>query len=83
MDPMFTTSVIPIHEPSVLPVTGHSRYSHIAQLIVQRNVRHELIALAAYLRAQRRGFGPGRELEDWLAAEAEVDTAITLGVYCG
>ena len=32
----------------------------------------QLIAVAAYLRAEQRGFGPGNELEDWLAAEAEV-----------
>ncbi len=31
------------------------------------------IARAAYLRAERRGFAPGHELEDWLAAENEVD----------
>lgn len=30
------------------------------------------IAEAAYYRAQNRGFEPGRETEDWLAAEAEV-----------
>ena len=30
------------------------------------------IAEAAYYRAQQRGFEPGREAEDWLAAEAEV-----------
>ena len=30
------------------------------------------IAQAAYYRAQSRGFEPGRETEDWLAAEAEV-----------
>jgi Protein of unknown function (DUF2934) len=30
------------------------------------------IAEAAYYRAERRGFEPGRETEDWLAAEAEV-----------
>ena len=30
------------------------------------------IAEAAYYRAQRRGFAPGQELEDWLAAEVEV-----------
>lgn len=30
------------------------------------------IAEAAYYRAQSRGFEPGREAEDWLAAEAEV-----------
>jgi hypothetical protein len=30
------------------------------------------IAEAAYYRAERRGFAPGQEIEDWLAAEAEV-----------
>lgn len=35
--------------------------------------RHALIAQAAYFRAERRGFRAGHELEDWLAAEAEVE----------
>jgi hypothetical protein len=35
--------------------------------------RYASIALAAYFRSQRRGFKPGHEMEDWLAAEAEVD----------
>ncbi len=35
--------------------------------------REVRIAEIAYFRAQRRGFAPGHELEDWLAAEAEVD----------
>ena len=30
------------------------------------------IAEAAYYRAERRGFCPGCEMEDWLAAEREV-----------
>jgi len=30
-------------------------------------------AIAAYYRAEARGFAPGGELEDWLAAEREVD----------
>ncbi len=34
--------------------------------------RLRLIAEAAYYRAERRGFAPGSELEDWLAAEIEV-----------
>jgi hypothetical protein len=29
------------------------------------------IAEAAYYRAERRGFQPGGEIDDWLAAEAE------------
>jgi hypothetical protein len=33
---------------------------------------HERVAVAAYFRAQRRGFEAGHELEDWLAAEAEI-----------
>jgi hypothetical protein len=34
--------------------------------------RAELVRMAAYFRAERRGFAPGYEIEDWLAAEAEV-----------
>jgi len=41
--------------------------------------REALIAEAAYFRAQRRGFAPGHEEEDWLAAEAEVDRRIKGG----
>ncbi len=41
--------------------------------------RHALIAEAAYLRAERRGFAPGHETEDWLAAEAEVDALLRAG----
>ena len=32
-----------------------------------------LIAKAAYFRAERRRFAAGHELEDWLAAEAEIE----------
>jgi hypothetical protein len=32
-----------------------------------------LIATAAYYRAERRGFMPGHEQEDWLAAERDID----------
>ena len=34
--------------------------------------REDLVRIAAYFRAERRGFAPGYEWEDWLAAEAEV-----------
>jgi hypothetical protein len=36
--------------------------------------RQEQIATAAYFRAQQRGFEAGHELDDWLAAEAEIAT---------
>ncbi len=38
--------------------------------------RAALIAEAAYYRAEKRGFAPGSEREDWLAAEAEVDAKL-------
>jgi hypothetical protein len=36
---------------------------------------HRQIAEAAYYRAAERGFAPGRELEDWLEAEAQIAKA--------
>jgi hypothetical protein len=35
--------------------------------------RYERIAKAAYQRAQQRAFAPGGEVDDWLAAERELD----------
>jgi hypothetical protein len=35
--------------------------------------RLDHIAIAAYFKAESRWFEPGRELDDWLAAEAEFD----------
>ena len=35
--------------------------------------RQRLIAIAAYYRAEARGFAPGHEKQDWLDAEAEID----------
>lgn len=34
------------------------------------------IAEAAYYRAERRGFQPGYETDDWLAAEAEISAQL-------
>ena len=35
--------------------------------------RESAIAVAAYFKAEARGFEPGRELQDWLEAEREID----------
>jgi hypothetical protein len=34
--------------------------------------RDEMVRIAAYFHAERRGFAPGYEVADWLAAQAEV-----------
>ena len=41
--------------------------------------RHDMIVTAAYYRAECRGFAEGCELEDWLAAEAEIDQCLKRG----
>ncbi len=38
--------------------------------------RRKLIAESAYFRAQRRGFNGGNPVEDWLAAEREIDAML-------
>ena len=44
---------------------------------VPAGMRHQMIELAAYLRAEQRGFQGGSDFEDWLAAEAEVDAILS------
>lgn len=38
-----------------------------------KRARRKRVEEGAYYRAQRRGFAPGSELDDWYAAEAEED----------
>ena len=42
--------------------------------------RRRHVELAAYFIAERHGFTPGREEEDWLAAEAEIDRRLDAGL---
>jgi IS5 family transposase len=46
-------------------------------LIVSESERESLIAAEAYFRAERRNFAAGHELEDWLAAEADVNARLS------
>jgi hypothetical protein len=50
-----------------------------APIAVSADARRSMIAKAAYLRAERRGFLPGFEEEDWLTAEQEVDARLSAG----
>lgn len=47
--------------------------SHLTASSSVRLDRQQLIEEAAYHRAEARGFAPGHEIDDWLAAETEVD----------
>ena len=41
-------------------------------IVLQDEALQSHIATAAYFRAQERGFQPGQEVDDWLAAEADI-----------
>ena len=40
---------------------------------MQDEARRRKVEEAAYYLAQKRGFSPGYEMQDWLAAEEEID----------
>lgn len=41
--------------------------------------REQFIAVAAYFRAEQRGFAPGNEMSDWLDAEADMEKILGSG----
>jgi hypothetical protein len=47
-----------------------------AALGVTPEERQHMIAIAAYVRAEKRGFVAGDTVDDWLHAEAEIDTLL-------
>ena len=66
-------------KPKTLPVRGKSAGraagapGNVAVIpLVKPEERRQMIALAAYYRAEQRGFVDGDPLQDWLEAEAEV-----------
>lgn len=40
--------------------------------ILDPGERQRLVAEAAYYRAEKRGFAPGNDLQDWVEAESEI-----------
>jgi hypothetical protein len=58
------------------PVAAKGESKPILTRFVGQEHRTALIAEAAFFRAEKRGFSPGHEEEDWLAAESEVDAKL-------
>jgi len=44
---------------------------------IKPEVRQVMICEAAYYIAEHRGFEPGHDVDDWLAAEEQIDAALT------
>lgn len=71
--------------PAVRPKLRGRVSRKVAPAIPPRSCenREQMIREAAYLRAESRGFEPGHEVEDWLAAEHEVDLRIAAEIKQG
>jgi hypothetical protein len=63
--PRKNSPVNPAAQPAPTPVTWRGAYS--------LEEREAMIRDAAYFHYAKRGYVPGHELEDWLAAEAELE----------
>ena len=71
--------------PGDVAVVGASEDADVAQPAAPdaeaQVADHQIkVAMAAYFIAEKRGFEPGHELEDWVAAEAETAKAETPSV---
>jgi hypothetical protein len=49
---------------------------HMRDTSVTASDRHQMIATAAYHLARQRAFTSNKELDDWLAAEAEIERVL-------
>lgn len=91
--PTQAASPVPAHTPAKSPLkspvkspskaasrrTPKTKADPSTHSVVSEDLRRAMIAEAAYFHAERREFAPGGEVEDWLAAEAEVDALLRDG----
>lgn len=49
--------------------------------VISPEQRANYIEVAAFYIAERRGFAPGNPIDDWVAAEAEIDRLIASGKF--
>jgi len=52
---------------------------HTSSIHITSEERWKMIAIAAYHKAERRGFAPGSDLQDWADAEQEIDELLMSG----
>jgi len=65
-------------KPAAKKATGRDVTAEVdTRSVVTAEERRRMIAEAAYLRAERRGFSGGDPNDDWLSAEAEIDQILS------
>jgi hypothetical protein len=63
----------------------HSVQPHTSSIVtrssayIEPQMREAMISESAYFRSAHRGFEPGHEVDDWLAAESDIDAALARG----
>jgi hypothetical protein len=70
-------------KPTPAPRVAKTKATGAGGPQVSEETRRAMIAESAYLRAERRGFAPGHEHEDWCAAEKEVDAMLSANPGAG
>lgn len=76
------TKVAPTKVEAV-PKAKASRAPKKAKPAVSDDQRRNYIEVAAYYIAERRGFTPGDPMQDWIAAEAEIERLLREGLLGG
>ena len=64
------------HAPMKDREAPHKQSATLKNEIGEEIDRDEMISVAAYYRAEHRGFVEGDSLADWLSAEAEIDAIL-------
>ena len=75
-EPQPPKQVTPVEDA---PATGTTAAATATPVYLEPERRHAMICEAAYFRAERRDFCPGHELEDWFAAEGDIERALAAG----
>jgi hypothetical protein len=65
-------TAVPAVPVAAKPKKGNSEVIPVSGPAISAQERQRFVAQAAYFRAEKRGFAPGCELQDWVEAEAEV-----------
>jgi hypothetical protein len=77
-----SANAVTVESTAADPTNGKAKRSNRKPVVVKSEPRANLVPInvedeirqLAYLLSERRGFEPGHETEDWLAAEQEVRT---------
>jgi 7-keto-8-aminopelargonate synthetase-like enzyme len=74
-DPVIRKAPAPTASGGAPPVAS-SAAAAATKPAIDPELRARMVETAAYFRAERRGFTPGYEVEDWLAAETEIESLV-------